>query len=256
MLSKEEFIKTFLIKTAIPVAPSMERALGYFGVSRWVAFHWSRRYNSPCWADARFNSCRSASTIWHRFLAHPFVVPYLQVWRPDMRRLETLSFEAKDDDPETFPVLPNGEIDVSALDLDSARFIEESQKLAYAIVLDRAKRTVYVARWLHAFVFLMFYRDENPDDTVRELLRENGLDERPFEMLRKILREDSDEKESNDSSKSKSSCRRMGSNWWLGMLAGSTPIWKKTRPNLPNARALNNFPLPIAFLLTPGSELV
>jgi hypothetical protein len=34
MLSKQEFITTFFRETDIPVAPSMERAFGYFGVAR------------------------------------------------------------------------------------------------------------------------------------------------------------------------------------------------------------------------------
>ena len=97
-----------------------------------------------------------------------------------MNGIEILNFEANDDDPDLFPTLPNGEINVSAIDVDSAQFIEDSRKLAYAIVLDRAKRTVYITRWSHAFVFLMFYGGESPAETVRELLRENELDERPL----------------------------------------------------------------------------
>jgi Flp pilus assembly protein TadD len=198
MVSKQEFITTFFRETDIPVAPSMERALGYFGVSRWVAFHRSRKLNSLCWADGRSNACRSASSVWDRFLSHPFVAPYLQMRRPGMNGIEILNFEANDDDPDLFPTLPNGEINVSAIDVDSSQFIEDSRKLAYAIVLDRAKRTVYITRWSHAFVFLMFYGGEGPAETVRELLRENELDERPFEMLRKMLREDSGEDEGGE----------------------------------------------------------
>ena len=96
MVSEKEFIKWFFLATDIPVAPSMERALGYFGVSRWVAFHWSRRLKGLCWADGRFNTCRSASGVWHRFFAHPFVAPYLQLRRPGMSGIDTLDFEAKD----------------------------------------------------------------------------------------------------------------------------------------------------------------
>ena len=110
MVSKQEFITTFLRQTEIPVAPSMERALRYFGVSRWVAFHRSRKLNSLCWADGRSNTCRSASSVWDRFLSHPFVAPYLQLARPGMSGIDTLDFEAKDDDPDLFPTLPNGEI--------------------------------------------------------------------------------------------------------------------------------------------------
>lgn len=174
MLSNEEFITTFFRPTEIPVAPSMERAFGYFGVGRWVAFHWSKKLKSLCWADSRSNSCRSASTVWHRFLVHPFVAPYLQLRRPDGNGIGTLDFEAKDDDPDFFLTLPSEGIDVSALDLDSARFIEESRKLAYAIVLDRAKRTLYITRWSHAFFFLTFYKDESPFEILGGNEEEEG----------------------------------------------------------------------------------
>lgn len=181
MLSKEEFITTCFRQTDIPVAPSMERALGYFGVSRWVAFHESRKLHALCWADARFNSCRSASTVWRRFLTHPFVAPYLQLRRPDGNGIETLDFEAQDDDSDLLPTLPSEEIDVSAL--DSAPFIEESRKLAYAILLDRVRRRVYITRWTHTFFFLTFYKDEAPFEMLSGDQEEEGeeIDER--EML-------------------------------------------------------------------------
>ena len=186
MLSKQEFVKEFFRETYIPVAPSMERALGYFGVSRWVAFHRSIKLHSLCWSDAKFNACRSASTVWNRFLAHPFVAPYLQLPRPDMSGIDTLDFEAKDDDPE--PTLPNGEIDLAALD-DPVRFQEDSRKLGYALVLDRSMRRVFITRWSHAFFFLVFYSDKGPAEMARELVRENGLDERPLDILRDVFRE-------------------------------------------------------------------
>ena len=197
MLSKQEFIKKFFLETAIPVAPSMERALGYFGVSRWVAFHESKRLHGLCWADGRFNSCRSASTVWHRFLAHRFVAPYLQMRRDDMSGVQTPNFEANDDDPDLVPTLPNRDIDLAA-DVDSPRCGEASRRLPYAIVLDKAKRTVYIARWSHAFVFLMFYGGEGPAETVPGLLREEMLDEPPFEMRPKMSRGDSGEDEDDE----------------------------------------------------------
>ena len=179
MVSEKEFIERFFQETDIPVAPSMERALGYFGVSRWVAFHHSRRLHSLCWADAKFNACRSASTVWNRFLAHPFVAPYL-------RGIDTVDFEANDDDPDLMPTLPNGEIGMSAIE-DPDRFVEASRKLGYAMVLDRIRRTVYITRWSYAFVFLMFYGGLGPAETLHKLLGEYELAERPFQMLRGIL---------------------------------------------------------------------
>jgi tetratricopeptide (TPR) repeat protein len=175
MLSKQEFITTFFRQTEIPVAPSMERALGYFGVGRWVAFHRSRRLNSLCWADSRFNACRSASSVWYRFLAHPFVAPYLQLWRSDMSNLDTLDFEAKDDDPDILPKLPEGQTMESVMGRWPAA--ESSRQLAYAILLDRHERVVYITRWLHAFVFLTFYKDEDPLRMLREGRDEEEGDE-------------------------------------------------------------------------------
>lgn len=200
MLSKQEFIKEFFLETAIPVARSMEQALGCFGVSRWVAFHQSKRLHGLCWADGRFNSCRSAPTVWHRFLAHPFVAPYLQMPRDDVSGIETLIFEANDDDPDLFPTLPNGEVDASAISTDSARFLEASRKLAYAILLDRVKRKVYITRWSHAFMFLMFYMGEGTAETDREPLCENQSDGRPFEVRHKTLREDNGEDDGDEES--------------------------------------------------------
>lgn len=191
MLSKQEFVEEFFRETHMPVAPSMEQALGYFGVSRWVAFHQSRKLHGLCWADAKSNVCRSSSTVWNRFLAHPFVAPYLQLRRTGMSGIETLNFEAKDDDPDLLPTLPNGEIDCSVLD-DPVRFREETRKMGYAIVLDRSTRRVFITTWTHAFFFLVFYRD-GQSDTVRELLREDPLHERVFEILGKMFSEDRDE---------------------------------------------------------------
>jgi len=202
MHSKEEAIKEFFLETDIPVAPSMERALGYFGVGEWVAFHRSRRLNSLCWADSRFNTGLSASTVWDRFLAHPFVAPYLQLRRPGGNDAETLDFEAKDDDPDLLPTLPNGEIDERALDTfhETDRFIEDARKLAYAILLDTARRRVYIARWVDALSFVTFYKDENPFETLREMLREEEKEGRPHELLHEMLRghKEEDDKEMDE----------------------------------------------------------
>jgi len=196
MLSKEEFVEEFFRETHMPVAPNMERALGYFGVSRWVAFHQSRKLQSLCWCDAKFNTCRSASTVWHRFLAHPFVAPHLQLRRTGMSSVETLNFEAKDDDPDLLPTLPNGEIDWSVID-DPVRFREDTRKMGYAIVLDRSTRRVFITTWTHAFFFLVFYRDGQAD-TVRELLREDPLHERAFEILGEMIGKDPDDEEGDE----------------------------------------------------------
>jgi tetratricopeptide (TPR) repeat protein len=161
MLSKEEFITTFFHQTDIPVAPSMERALGYFGAGRWVAFQRSRKLNGLAWADDRLNVCRSASTVWDRFLSHPFVAPYLQVWRPDMSGPDTLHFESEDDDPDAVPEIPEAD------DWPPSGHL---QRMGYAIVLDRSTRGVYITSWEYAFHFLTFYGDA-------DLLEEGGEEE-------------------------------------------------------------------------------
>jgi len=119
-------------------------------------------------------------------LSHPSVCsPYLQLRRPDGNGTETMNFEAKDDDLDLFPTFQNGEMDARSLDPldDTDEVVEYSRKLAYAIILDRVKRRVYITRWTHAFFYLTFYKDEAPLEMLSGDQEEEGeeIDER--EML-------------------------------------------------------------------------
>lgn len=129
-------------KRDLPVAPMMERALGYTGERRFVAFHWSNRLKSLCWADSPFGCARSGSKIWHKFLAHPIVAPHFQRWTSGHKRVEKIRFTAKD----------QGNIDVE--DLSENEEEKLKQEAGAAIFLDRQERQLYVARWWDAFSFL------------------------------------------------------------------------------------------------------
>jgi tetratricopeptide (TPR) repeat protein len=153
MTESEKILQTELFERAsLPVAPMMERALGYTGERRYVAFHWSTRWNSLCWADSPFNSARSGSKVWRRFLTHPVIAPYLQHWTSHFTRVEPISFEAKD-----------GGIIKKRKDLspDEEAALKE---LGVALLLDRQERVAYVAAWLHVCNFLLVpYMDECDD---------------------------------------------------------------------------------------------
>jgi tetratricopeptide (TPR) repeat protein len=142
-------------KREVPVAPMMERALGYTGDRRFVAFHWSARLKSLCWADSPFGCARSRSQIWDKFLAHPAVVPHLQRLRSDQKRVERIRFVAKDQ---------------RNLDVDNLSKEEEErakEEAGNAIFLDRQERQLYVARWWDAFSFLhlvYMYEDLGGDE--------------------------------------------------------------------------------------------
>ena len=142
------------------MAPMMERALGYTGERRYVAFHWSARWNSLCWSDSPFNQARSGSAVWRKFLTHPVVAPHLQRWTADYKRVEPISFDAKDDG--------------SIMNVNPENLSPEEQQgalmeLGDALLLDRKERAVYVARWLHVCNFLVLsHMDEFADAEEQE----------------------------------------------------------------------------------------
>ena len=156
MTESEKILQTDLFdRKDLPVAPMMERALGYRGERRYVAFHWSARWNSLCWSDSPFNQGRSGSRVWRKFLTHPVVAPHLQRWTADFTRVEPISFDAKDD----------GSISV----MNPANLSAEEQEAALrelgdALLLDRQQRVVYVARWLHVCNFLVLSHMDEFDD--------------------------------------------------------------------------------------------
>jgi tetratricopeptide (TPR) repeat protein len=156
MTEGEKILRSKLFERSyMPVAPAMERALGYTGERRYVAFHWSKRWNSLCWSDSPFNSARSGSTVWRRFLGHPVVAPYLQRWVPDFNRLEAINLESNDDG--AVKSLPQNEEEENAA----------AKELGDALLLDRQERVVYIAAWADVCHFLLFLCT-NADDTEEE----------------------------------------------------------------------------------------
>jgi hypothetical protein len=131
----------------------MERALGYTGERRYVAFHWSARWNSLCWSDSPFNQARSGSGVWRKFLTHPVVAPHLQRWTADFTQAEPISFDAKDDGSIKNPKNLSPEEQEAAL-----------RELGDALLLDRQQRVVYVAAWLHVCNFLVLSHTDQFDD--------------------------------------------------------------------------------------------
>jgi tetratricopeptide (TPR) repeat protein len=140
-------------RSYLPVAPAMERALGYTGERRFVAFHWSKRWNSLCWSDSPFNSARSGSTVWRRFLGHPVVAPYLQRWTRDFDQVEAIDFESNDDG------------DVKSVPQNDAEEKTAAKELGDALLLDRQDRVVYIAAWVDVGRFLLLLCMNDADDT-------------------------------------------------------------------------------------------
>lgn len=139
------------------MAPTMERALGYTGERRYVAFHCSKQWGGLCWSDSPFNSARSGSRVWGRFLAHPAVAPYLQRWTPDFTRVEPILFEGNYD----------GHIK-NVQNLSEEDQEETLRELGDGLLLDRQERVVYIAAWVHVCNFLIFLHIEELEDTEEE----------------------------------------------------------------------------------------
>jgi hypothetical protein len=147
MTESEKILQTGLFdRRDLPVAPMMERALGYTGERRYVAFRWSARWNSLCWSDSPFNQGRSGSMVWRKFLTHPVVAPHLQRWTADFTRVEPISFDAKDDG--TISVM--NPANLSPEELEAALM-----EIGDALLLDRQQRVVYVAARVHVCNFLI-----------------------------------------------------------------------------------------------------
>ena len=165
MTESEKILQTDLFdRKDLPVAPMMERALGYRGERRYVAFHWSARWNSLCWSDSPFNQGRSGSGVWRKFLTHPVVAPHLQRWTADFTRAEPISFDAKDDGSIKNPQNLSPEEQKGAL-----------MELGDALLLDRQQRVVYVARWLHVCNFLVLSHMDEFDDAEEQ--EEENIDD-------------------------------------------------------------------------------
>ncbi len=119
-------------KTRMPVAPCMERALGYHGSRRLVIFTRTRA-GLVHWTDG-VDDGLSVVAVWDRFLNHPLIHPHISDCR----------FQARVVAPE--------ELTMFASPAEALRV--ELEELGDAILLDREKRIVWVGFLAQAFLYL------------------------------------------------------------------------------------------------------
>lgn len=60
----------------VPVPPMFEKAIGYTGRARWVAFYWSREGQTVVWEDGVEICIGAFTTAWHIFTHHRLVSHY------------------------------------------------------------------------------------------------------------------------------------------------------------------------------------
>ena len=136
-------------KTSMPIAPCMERALGYRGSRRLVIF--SRTRSSLVhWTDG-VDDGLSVVAFWDRFLNHPLIHPHIRECR----------FQAR-------VVLPE-ELTMFASSAEALRV--ELEELGDAILLDREKRVVWIGFLAKAFLYLTaaVAFEDLPDDDEEKM---------------------------------------------------------------------------------------
>ena len=136
-------------KTRMPVAPCMERALGYCGSRRFVVFT-RARFGLVHWMDG-IDDGLSVVAVWDRFLNHPLIHPHISGCR----------FQARVVAPE--------ELTMFASPAEALRV--ELEELGDAILLDREKRVVWVGFLAQAFLYLtvaVAFEDLPDDDEEDE----------------------------------------------------------------------------------------
>jgi hypothetical protein len=137
-----------LRKTSMPVAPCMERALGYPGFRRCVAF----KVAGPdliYWLDGIDHGFAEVGLL-DRFLSHPLIAPHLRTCRLDGRAVE----------PEELTVFES-----------SAQALRMTlEELGDVILLDREKRVVWTGLFIKAFWYLTLATalEDLPDDNEDE----------------------------------------------------------------------------------------
>jgi len=116
----------------MPVSPYMEKAFGYHGFRRYVAFT-RTRFGFLYWMDG-IEDGLSVVAIWDRFLNHPLIHPHLGDCR----------LKARTVDPE--------ELTMFASPAEALRI--ELEELGDAILLDREKRVVWIGLLARVFLHL------------------------------------------------------------------------------------------------------
>ena len=136
-------------KTRMPVAPCMERALGYLGSRRLVIFT-RTRFGLVHWTDG-VDDGLSVVAVWDRFLNHPLIHPHISGCR----------FQARVVAPE--------ELTMFASPAEALRV--ELEELGDAILLDREKRVVWIGFLAQAFLYLTVAVafEDLPDDDEEKM---------------------------------------------------------------------------------------
>lgn len=117
----------------MPVAPSMERSLGYPGYRRYVSFT-RNECEEVYWTDGIDHGCTNVG-IWESFVKHPLIGPHLDGYRLKGRIVE----------PEELTVFESA---AEALKV-------ELEELGDAILLDRKERVAYVGFFARVFLNLV-----------------------------------------------------------------------------------------------------
>ena len=117
----------------MPVAPSMERSLGYPGYRRFVSFT-RNEGEDVYWSDGVDHGCTHVG-IWESFIKHPLIGPHLDGYRLKGRVVE----------PEELTVFESA---AQALKI-------ELEELGDAILLDRKERVAYIGFFARVFLSLV-----------------------------------------------------------------------------------------------------
>ena len=136
-------------KTRMPVAPFMERALGYCGSRRLVIFT-RTPFGLVHWTDG-VDDGLSVVAVWDPFVNHPLIHPHIRGCR----------FQSRVVAPE--------ELTMFASPTEALRV--ELEELGDAILLDREERVVWVGFLAQAFLYLtvaVAFEDLPDDDEEDE----------------------------------------------------------------------------------------
>jgi tetratricopeptide (TPR) repeat protein len=157
----------------------LEEGFGYTGDRRYVSFHWSPRHQKLFVCDGQGRGQLSNSTVWAHFLAHPLIVPHLQRFSADYRRVEAVEFSAT--------VAPLAETPLFLTDGDVSRM--DADVVTSCLLLDRRTGDVYVGPWSGALNFHSLVEDETFEGTPSETFKDTveNVEERLMTWLDKHL---------------------------------------------------------------------
>src|SRR5688572_13492078 len=131
--------------TNIPVAPCMEKALGYYGVRRYVAF--MTECDAVYWMDGIAEGW-SVGDIWNRFLNHPLIAP----------KVDGCRFTSRTVEPEELTIFESP---------DEALRVELAE-MGDVILLDREDRIVWTGLFARALLELTLAAASEEDDDYED----------------------------------------------------------------------------------------